>query len=70
MFGILIVHCRACNYLLSLLCLSPEELLETENGMGLAVTSKGREQSLLEQTGELHMCHPLCSPGQFLSKGF
>lgn len=61
MFGILIVHRVACNYLFSLLCLLSEELLHIENDMVLSLTSKRKEQSLLEKEGELPMCYLACS---------
>lgn len=62
MFGILIVHCRACNYLLSLLHLLPEELLHTENDMLLAVALKRWEQ-LLGAGGRASCVLPCLLPG-------
>lgn len=70
MFGILIVHRMACNYLFSLFCLLPEERLHTENDMVLALLSKRKEQSLLEQEGELPVCYLACLRASSYSKAF
>lgn len=50
-----------------LVVVSPEERLHVWNGAVLAVASKGKEQSLLEQRGELPVCHPPL-PARFVER--